>query len=62
MVVQSLAKHFGAINATVPTFLNAVDLAHKLLGPSPLEYISSRLNKATGNMVPAWNPYMPQVP
>ena len=58
--VQSLANHFGMINAAVPPLLNVVDLAHKLLGPSPLEYISRGLNKASGNMVPTWTPYMPQ--
>jgi hypothetical protein len=61
VVPQSLANHFGTLNAVVPPFLNMVDFAHRLLGPSPLQYISSRLNKASNHYIPEWNPYMPQV-
>lgn len=56
-----MATNFGAINATVPKFLNVVDFAHRLVGPKPLSYISSVLNKASGNYIPQWNPYMPSV-
>jgi hypothetical protein len=45
----------------VPPLLNVVDFAHRLLGPSPLQYISSRLNKASNHLIPEWNPYMPKV-
>ena len=61
LCLQRLANNFGAINASVPTFLNIVDFAHRLVGPKPLEYISSGLNKLSSNYVPAWNPYMPRV-
>jgi D-lactate dehydrogenase len=57
---MSLANHFGALNAAVPPFLNVVDFAHRLLGPSPLQYISSRLNRASNHLIPEWNPYMPK--
>jgi len=59
--LQSLANHFGALNTAVPPFLNVVDFAHRLLGPSPLQYISSRLNKVSNHLIPEWNPYMPRV-
>ena len=59
--MQRLANNFGAINASVPTFLNLVDFAHRLVGPKPLEYLSSVLNRATGNYIPEWNRYMPRV-
>lgn len=59
--MQRLANNFGAINASVPKLLNVVDFAHRLLGPKPLEYISSGLNKASRNYIPQWNPYMPSV-
>ena len=59
--MQSLANNFSKLNAMVPPFLNAVDFAHRLLGPSPLQYISSRLNKASNHLIPEWNPYMPRV-
>lgn len=57
---MSVANYFGVMNAVVPPLLNVVSFAHSLLGPSPLEYISSRLNKVSGNMVPEWNSYMPK--
>ena len=61
LALQRLANNFGMINATVPTVLNVVDFAHRLVGPKPLEYISSMLNRASGHFIPEWNPYMPRV-
>ena len=61
LALQRLANNFGMINATVPTVLNLVDFAHRLVGPKPLEYVSSVLNRASRNFVPEWNPYMPRV-
>ena len=61
VAVQSLANNFSKLNAMVPPLLNVVDFAHRLLGPSPLQYISSRLNKASNHLIPEWNPYMPKV-
>lgn len=55
-----LANNFGLVNASVPKLLNAVDAAHKLLGPKPLQLVSSFLNRVTDHYVPAWNPYMPK--
>jgi D-lactate dehydrogenase len=31
-----------------------------VLGPKPLEIISSWMNKMSGRMVPVWNPYLPK--
>ena len=59
--MQGLADNFGMINATVPTFLNIVDFAHRLVGPKPLEFLSQSMNKMSNRFVPTWNPYMPQV-
>ena len=59
-VAARLANHFGTINAVVPPFLNLIDLTHRVVGPKPLEAISSGLNRLSGNMVPQWNPYMPK--
>ncbi|GIL81459.1 hypothetical protein Vretimale_972 [Volvox reticuliferus] len=55
-----LANNFGMLNATVPRFLNLVNMAHSVLGPKPLEVISRALNGATNHLVPVWNPYMPK--
>ena len=59
--VQALANNFGAFSKIVPPFLNTINLAHSIVGPRPLQYISSALNRLSGNMVPEWNPYMPKV-
>jgi D-lactate dehydrogenase len=47
--------------STVPPFLNMVDFAHRLVGPKPLEYLSGVMNRASGRLIPTWNPYMPRV-
>ena len=59
--MQALANNFGAFSRIVPPFLNTINLAHSIVGPRPLQYISSALNRLSGNMVPEWNPYMPKV-
>jgi len=54
-----VANNFGTVSGLVPPFLNAVDIAHRLLGATPLQVISKALNKVSYNYVPEWNPYMP---
>lgn len=54
------ANNFTMINNSVPTLLNTVNMAHKVLGPKPLEIISSWMNKMSGRVVPVWNPYLPK--
>jgi len=55
-----VADSMGALTAVVPTFLNAVDLARKVVGAGPLESISGALNKWSGRMIPTYNAYMPK--
>ncbi|KAF8056389.1 glcD [Scenedesmus sp. PABB004] len=55
-----VADNFSLLNAAMPRVLNAVDLAHRVVGPKPLEVVSRWLNAATGHFVPVWNPYMPR--
>lgn len=55
-----VANNFGTLTAAVPPFLNFVDGLHRVVGPKPLQAISTLLNKASGNLVPEWNPYMPR--
>ena len=59
--MQSMANHYGTFAAAVPPVLNLVDFAHRLVGPKPLEYISSTMNRMSNHLVPTWNPYMPRV-
>lgn len=40
-----MANHFNLINAGVPKILNTVNFFHSVLGPKPLQFISSWLNK-----------------
>jgi D-lactate dehydrogenase len=61
MRAQGVAKNYAGFVSTVPAILNVVDFAHRLVGPKPLEYISSAMNKASGHLIPVWNPYMPRV-
>jgi len=55
-----VANNFGAVGAAVPPLLNAVSLAHRVLGEAPLKAVSSWLNRVTDHYVPVWNPYMPR--
>ena len=55
-----LANNYGAFVSAVPKLLNVVDFAHRVVGPKPLEYISSAINRASGHTIPEWNPYMPR--
>jgi D-lactate dehydrogenase len=57
---DAVASHFGALNSAVPKLLDAVSLAHRILGPKPLEWTSSWLNRVSGHVVPTWNPHMPK--
>ena len=56
---NALANNFSAFAGAVPPFLNAVSLAHSLLGGGALRAVSGALNSATGNLVPVWNEHMP---
>lgn len=56
----ALSKRISAVTAVVPPFLNLVDVARKVLGPSALESISGALNKVSGRSIPTWNEYMPR--
>ena len=60
-MLQSLAKNFGTVTSLVPPFLNIVDLAHRLVGPKPMQFLSDQWMKLPGHIMPAWNPYMPRV-
>jgi hypothetical protein len=57
---MSVANNFGAVTTTVPYFLSLVDAVHRVVGPYPLQTISSLVTRATSNYVPEWNPHMPR--
>jgi hypothetical protein len=59
--MQRVADNFGATAWVFNKLLGVVNAAHSVLGPKPLQVISSALNKVSGHMVPEWNPYMPKV-
>jgi D-lactate dehydrogenase len=59
--LQRLADNFGTTAWAFNKLLNVVNVAHSVLGATPLKAISSALNKMTGHVVPEWNPYMPKV-
>jgi D-lactate dehydrogenase len=55
-----LADSMGAVTAAVPPFLNAVDLARRVVGAGTLASISGALNRWSGRVVPTYNAYMPK--
>ncbi|GAX77289.1 hypothetical protein CEUSTIGMA_g4735.t1 [Chlamydomonas eustigma] len=55
-----LADNFTLVNNNVPRLLNFVHFAHRVLGATPLQMISSWMNQATNHAVPVWNPYLPK--
>lgn len=55
-----MADRFESFTRVVPPFLNLVSLAHRAIGAAPLEGISGFLNRASGHLVPKWNPHMPR--
>ena len=59
-VAGRLADSMGAVTAVVPTFLNAVDLARRVVGAGPLEAASNLLNRWSGRMIPTYNAHMPK--
>jgi D-lactate dehydrogenase len=58
-LADAVADHFAGAAWAANKLLGAVSTAHAVLGAAPLRAISSALNKATGRLVPEWNPYMP---
>jgi D-lactate dehydrogenase len=55
-----VADRFPTFAAVVPPFLNVVSAFHGVLGAAPLAAVSGLLNRASGHLVPQWNPYMPR--
>lgn len=55
-----MADRFETVAAVVPPFLNLVSFAHRVVGAAPLAGVSGLLNRASGNLVPVWNPHMPR--
>jgi len=60
IVAAFMARHFGAIAAAVPPFLNLVSLAHALVGSAPMGLLSGAIWGVGNNMIPLWNPFMPR--
>lgn len=59
-IADALANNFGTSAWAMNRLLNVVNLAHSVVGATPLKAISSALNRATNHFVPEWNPYMPK--
>jgi D-lactate dehydrogenase len=55
-----VADNFSSLAATVPPLLNTVSFFHSIMGSTVLSTVSNLLNRATGNFIPTWNPYMPR--
>jgi D-lactate dehydrogenase len=55
----ALARNFSATVTAGRGVLAVLDGMHGLVGPKPLQWVSSTLNRVTDHLVPVWNPYMP---
>ena len=53
-------RNFGALAALAPPLLNAVSLAHAVLGETFVGAVSRGVNRASGNLVPEWNAKFPR--
>jgi D-lactate dehydrogenase len=56
---MALARNFSSTVTAGRGVLATLDVMHGVVGPKPLQWISSKLNALTGRAVPVWNPYMP---
>lgn len=59
-IADFVANNFGATAWAMNKMLGVVNVAHSVLGPTPLRAISTALNKSTNHFIPEWNPYMPK--
>lgn len=55
-----VAGRFGPVMGLVPPMLNVVSLAHSIIGTWPMQTIANAVWGVGNNMIPLWNPYMPQ--
>ena len=60
MAAKWVADRFGPVMNLVPPMLNVVSLAHSIIGTWPMQTIANAVWGIGNNMIPLWNPYMPQ--
>jgi D-lactate dehydrogenase len=54
-----LADRMNAVTTAARFTLSAISFFHALLGTTVMKFISGGLRKLSGNIIPLWNPYMP---
>ena len=55
-----IGDHMSFVTAAARRSLNTVGFFHMVLGPTLMKGIASGLRTVTGNLIPAWNRYMPE--
>lgn len=54
-----IGEHMGFVTSAARTVLSSVNFFRKVLGSSLMNKTASGIRKISGNLFPAWNPYMP---
>ncbi|KAJ1445774.1 glycolate dehydrogenase [Pelagophyceae sp. CCMP2097] len=56
---NAVVRHFRYFDVVTPPILDAVSLAHRILGTTVVQTIASLVHKVGGGFIPLWNPHMP---
>ncbi|KAH7615608.1 hypothetical protein Ndes2526B_g09647 [Nannochloris sp. 'desiccata'] len=59
-VADAIANNFSSVAWVMNKALNVVSAAHAVIGTTPIQAISTALNRVSNHMIPEWNPYMPK--
>ncbi len=54
-----VAKHYAVVTSAMRAGLKTADAVHRLLGTEVMGAIAGSARRASGNRLPAWNPFMP---
>jgi D-lactate dehydrogenase len=59
VVADVTANHMKLVTGIVRNILTLSGIMHRLFGTRIMSFISNRLHRYSGHLVPLWNPYMP---
>jgi D-lactate dehydrogenase len=60
LLADVAAEHFGTALSLSRTLLSMADTTHSILGTSAMMRFTSGLRKLSGNLLPAWNAWLPK--
>jgi D-lactate dehydrogenase len=59
-IATVLSNNMAAVTGVMRLGLNAVDIAHQVLGTRAMQAVAGTVRKMSGNRIPLWNPSMPR--